>query len=98
MVILQGTRHYSKANLSRDHSPETCSRAYLSREHSSVNCSRVVMPAMSFTDTAMYAHYVFGTMDQDGSGTITFGDFIMGLSVLLKGTLQERINWIFKYV
>ncbi|XP_069976462.1 Kv channel-interacting protein 4 [Penaeus vannamei] len=43
----------------------------------------------------MYAHYVFGTMDQDGSGTITFGDFIMGLSVLLKGTLQERVNWIF---
>ncbi|XP_063595306.1 Kv channel-interacting protein 2-like isoform X2 [Penaeus indicus] len=46
-------------------------------------------------DSAMYAHYVFGTMDQDGSGTITFGDFIMGLSVLLKGTLQERVNWIF---
>ncbi|XP_050713132.1 calsenilin-like isoform X1 [Eriocheir sinensis] len=46
-------------------------------------------------DSAMYAHYVFGTMDQDGSGSITFGDFIMGLSVLLKGTLQERINWIF---
>ncbi|KAG7166645.1 Kv channel-interacting protein 4-like 1 [Homarus americanus] len=47
-------------------------------------------------NAAMYAHYVFGTMDQDGSGTITFGDFIMGLSVLLKGTMQERINWIFK--
>ncbi|XP_068246003.1 A-type potassium channel modulatory protein KCNIP2-like isoform X2 [Palaemon carinicauda] len=46
-------------------------------------------------DTAMYAHYVFGTLDQDGSGSITFGDFIMGLSVLLKGTLQERVNWIF---
>ncbi|XP_066957671.1 calsenilin-like isoform X2 [Macrobrachium rosenbergii] len=46
-------------------------------------------------DSAMYAHYVFGTLDQDGSGTITFGDFIMGLSVLLKGTLQERVNWIF---
>ncbi|XP_071542241.1 uncharacterized protein [Panulirus ornatus] len=46
-------------------------------------------------NSAMYAHYVFGTMDQDGSGTITFGDFIMGLSVLLKGTLQERVNWIF---
>ncbi|KAK8397654.1 hypothetical protein O3P69_004438 [Scylla paramamosain] len=46
-------------------------------------------------NSAMYAHYVFGTMDHDGSGTITFGDFIMGLSVLLKGTLQERINWIF---
>ncbi|XP_069948402.1 A-type potassium channel modulatory protein KCNIP2 isoform X1 [Cherax quadricarinatus] len=46
-------------------------------------------------NSAMYAHYVFGTMDQDGSGSITFGDFIMGLSVLLKGTLQERINWIF---
>ncbi|XP_069163014.1 A-type potassium channel modulatory protein KCNIP1 isoform X2 [Procambarus clarkii] len=46
-------------------------------------------------NSAMYAHYVFGTMDQDGSGSITFGDFIMGLSVLLKGTLQERVNWIF---
>ncbi|CAL4136998.1 unnamed protein product, partial [Meganyctiphanes norvegica] len=47
------------------------------------------------TDSAMYAHYVFGTMDQDGTGTITFGDFIMGLSTLLKGSLAERITWIF---
>ena len=44
----------------------------------------------------MYAHYVFGTMDVDGSGHITFGDFIMSLSVLLKGTLEERVNWVFK--
>lgn len=47
-------------------------------------------------DTAMYAHYVFGTMDHDGTGQITFGDFITGLSVLLKGSLAERVTWIFK--
>ncbi|XP_047735778.1 uncharacterized protein LOC108676865 [Hyalella azteca] len=46
-------------------------------------------------NTAMYAHYVFGTMDPEGTGQITFGDFITGLSVLLKGSLAERVAWIF---
>ncbi|KAF2369229.1 EF-hand domain [Trinorchestia longiramus] len=46
-------------------------------------------------NTAMYAHYVFGTMDPEGSGQITFEDFITGLAVLLKGSLTERVTWIF---
>ena len=50
------------------------------------------------TDTPMYAHYVFGTMDVEGTGQITFEDFVMSLSTLLKGTLHERIHWAFKWV
>ncbi|GIY24977.1 kv channel-interacting protein 4 [Caerostris darwini] len=42
-----------------------------------------------------YAHYVFNTFDQDHTGAITFTDFVIGLSVLARGTLQEKLRWVF---
>ncbi|CAB3386510.1 Hypothetical predicted protein [Cloeon dipterum] len=46
-------------------------------------------------DSSQYAHYVFSTLDREKCGTITFGDFMLGLSVLVKGSLQERLRWAF---
>jgi Ca2+-binding EF-hand superfamily protein len=46
-------------------------------------------------DSSQYAHYVFATLDRKQSGTITFRDFMLGLSVVMKGTLQERLRWAF---
>lgn len=46
-------------------------------------------------DSSAYAHYVFNTFDHDRSGTISFEEFVMGLSVLSRGTLQERLQWAF---
>ncbi|KAK3095571.1 hypothetical protein FSP39_016201 [Pinctada imbricata] len=46
-------------------------------------------------DSTSYAHYVFNTFDIDGSGYISFEDFVMGLSVLSRGSLQERLHWAF---
>lgn len=46
-------------------------------------------------DSSQYAHYVFAALDREQSGTITFRDFMLGLSVVMKGTLQERLRWAF---
>lgn len=46
-------------------------------------------------ETSQYAHYVFNTFDQEHTGAITFTDFVIGLSVLARGTLQEKLRWAF---
>ncbi|KAJ8317244.1 hypothetical protein KUTeg_005148 [Tegillarca granosa] len=46
-------------------------------------------------DSSLYAHYVFNTFDHDRNGSINFEEFVMGLSVLSRGTLQERLQWAF---
>ncbi|XP_076436128.1 Kv channel-interacting protein 4-like isoform X3 [Babylonia areolata] len=48
-----------------------------------------------FADATAYAHYVFNTFDHDHNGSISFEEFVMGLSVLSRGTLQERLQWAF---
>ncbi|XP_076367731.1 A-type potassium channel modulatory protein KCNIP1-like isoform X2 [Tachypleus tridentatus] len=47
------------------------------------------------SETSQYAHYVFNSFDQDHTGSITFTDFVMGLSVLARGSLQEKLRWTF---
>lgn len=42
-----------------------------------------------------YAHFVFSTMDSNSSGIINFEDFLMGLSILSRGTMDEKLRWIF---
>ncbi|XP_052225494.1 Kv channel-interacting protein 4-like isoform X1 [Dreissena polymorpha] len=46
-------------------------------------------------DSTAYAHYVFNTFDHDKNGSISFEEFVMGLSVLSRGTLPERLQWAF---
>uniref|UniRef100_A0A8B9SXT7 Potassium voltage-gated channel interacting protein 3 n=1 Tax=Anas platyrhynchos TaxID=8839 RepID=A0A8B9SXT7_ANAPL len=41
------------------------------------------------------AHFLFTAFDADGSGALCFEDFVGGLSVLLRGTVQEKLNWAF---
>ena len=47
------------------------------------------------TDSAAYAHYVFNAFDQDHSGSISFEEFVMGLSLLARGSLHEKLQWAF---
>lgn len=42
-----------------------------------------------------YAHYVFNTLDQDHSGLISFEDFVQNLSILSRGTMEEKLRWAF---
>lgn len=46
-------------------------------------------------DCSNYAHFVFTTIDANSTGSINFEDFLIGLSVLSRGTLDEKLRWIF---
>ncbi|CAH0553245.1 unnamed protein product [Brassicogethes aeneus] len=46
-------------------------------------------------NSSQYAHYVFNTLDQDHSGLISFEDFVHNLSVLSRGSLEEKLRWAF---
>ncbi|EDW27477.1 GL20299, partial [Drosophila persimilis] len=43
----------------------------------------------------LYAHYVFNTLDQDRSGIVSFEDFVQGLSILSRGSVEEKLRWTF---
>ncbi|XP_032808280.1 A-type potassium channel modulatory protein KCNIP2-like isoform X5 [Petromyzon marinus] len=46
-------------------------------------------------DASTYAHYLFNAFDKDHSGSLNFEDFVTGLSILLRGTLNDKLNWAF---
>lgn len=46
-------------------------------------------------DVTTYAHFLFNAFDTDNSGAIRFEDFVIGLSVLLRGTVNEKLIWAF---
>lgn len=47
------------------------------------------------TDATTYAHFLFNAFDMDRNGSIRFEDFVIGLSVLLRGSVTEKLNWAF---
>ncbi|XP_038641627.1 calsenilin-like [Scyliorhinus canicula] len=46
-------------------------------------------------DASTYAHFLFNAFDMDRRGAIRFEDFVIGLSVLLRGTVHEKLSWAF---
>ncbi|CAK9303814.1 unnamed protein product [Gordionus sp. m RMFG-2023] len=42
-----------------------------------------------------YAHYIFNTFDKNHSGCVAFEDFVKELSLICKGTMEEKLNWAF---
>uniref|UniRef100_A0A803TC66 EF-hand domain-containing protein n=2 Tax=Anolis carolinensis TaxID=28377 RepID=A0A803TC66_ANOCA len=46
-------------------------------------------------DATMYAHFLFNAFDIDRNGAIRFEDFVVGLSILLRGTVHEKLSWAF---
>ncbi|RNA21513.1 Kv channel-interacting 2 isoform X7 [Brachionus plicatilis] len=42
-----------------------------------------------------YARLIFATLDQNSDGTANFEDFLVGLSILSRGTIDEKLRWIF---
>lgn len=48
-----------------------------------------------FADTSIYAHLIFSTFDARSPGLVTFEDFLICLSTLCRGSLEERLKWIF---
>lgn len=46
-------------------------------------------------DSSAYAHFVFRAFDEDHSGTLSFEEFVTGLSVLIRGNLNDKLSWAF---
>lgn len=46
-------------------------------------------------ETNSYARFVFNSFDVQRKQEITFTDFVIGLSVLTRGTIDEQLRWIF---
>ncbi|XP_050190378.1 calsenilin isoform X2 [Myiozetetes cayanensis] len=46
-------------------------------------------------DATSYAHFLFDAFDADHNGALCFQDFAVGLSVLLRGTEQQKLKWAF---
>jgi len=48
-------------------------------------------------DASRYAHLVFCAIDREKTGGITFGDFMEFISVINKGTNQDKLLWAFTF-
>ncbi|KPP68989.1 Kv channel-interacting protein 2-like [Scleropages formosus] len=46
-------------------------------------------------DSSMYAHFLFEAFDTNKNGSVSFEDFVMGLSIILRGSINDRLNWAF---
>ncbi|XP_076711792.2 A-type potassium channel modulatory protein KCNIP1 isoform X1 [Callospermophilus lateralis] len=53
-------------------------------------------PAPSLpADASTYAHYLFNAFDTTQAGSVKFEDFVTALSILLRGTVHEKLRWTF---
>ena len=50
----------------------------------------------SFADWEPRLRWFFATMDEDGNKTVSFREFCVGLSVVLRGDMQEKLDLLFR--
>ncbi|XP_042168684.1 Kv channel-interacting protein 2-like, partial [Oncorhynchus tshawytscha] len=46
-------------------------------------------------DSSTYAHFLFEAFDTHKNGMVSFEDFVTGLSIILRGSVTEKLNWAF---
>ncbi|XP_036095999.1 Kv channel-interacting protein 1 isoform X1 [Molossus molossus] len=50
---------------------------------------------LCLSDASTYAHYLFHAFDTTQTGSVKFEDFVTALSILLRGTVHEKLRWTF---
>nr|XP_020019965.1 Kv channel-interacting protein 1 isoform X3 [Castor canadensis] len=51
--------------------------------------------ALYLADASAYAHYLFNAFDTTQTGSVKFEDFVTALSILLRGSVYEKLRWTF---
>ncbi|KAK2919310.1 A-type potassium channel modulatory protein KCNIP2-like isoform X1 [Channa argus] len=46
-------------------------------------------------DSSMYAHFLFEAFDTHNNGAVSFEDFVISLSIILRGSITDKLNWAF---
>ncbi|MEQ2291302.1 Kv channel-interacting protein 2 [Ameca splendens] len=46
-------------------------------------------------DSSMYAHFLFEAFDTTDNGLVSFEDFAVSLSIILRGSITDKLNWAF---
>lgn len=59
------------------------------------NFRQIYQQFFPFADVSSYARLIFSTLDLRASGWVTFEDFLVCLSTLCRGTVEDRLKWIF---
>ncbi|XP_063721887.1 neuronal calcium sensor 1-like isoform X2 [Symsagittifera roscoffensis] len=71
---------------------QECPNGYLTEE----TFRRVFQQFFPVGDTNQYAHFVFNTFERDPYGNVLFQEFLQTMSVILKGSTEDKLEWIFK--
>ncbi|XP_032240125.1 Kv channel-interacting protein 1 isoform X2 [Nematostella vectensis] len=56
---------------------------------------RIYAQFFPYGDSAQYAQLLFNVFDHNKDGKVSFEDFVLGLSVSLHGTMDEKLKWAF---
>uniref|UniRef100_A0A671SCH6 Potassium voltage-gated channel interacting protein 2 n=1 Tax=Sinocyclocheilus anshuiensis TaxID=1608454 RepID=A0A671SCH6_9TELE len=48
-------------------------------------------------DSSIYAHYLFKAFDTNRNGCLSFKEFVAGLSLILRGSIYDWLNWAFNF-
>ena len=49
-------------------------------------------------DSRKYSEIVFNNFDKDKDGVVTFSDLLTGLAFIVKGSVDQKLLWIFRYI
>ncbi|CAM6031473.1 unnamed protein product [Sphagnum compactum] len=51
-----------------------------------------------FGDVVAFSNLFFAFVDEDKDGRIAFAEYLRSMSILMRGSLSERIDWAFEFL
>ena len=69
-----------------------CPQGYLTKQE----FIKIYSQFFPFGDSTEFASYIFKSFDINNDGVVDFNEFIMGLSITSRGTVEEKLDWSFR--